>query len=224
MGFCPLQRMRIRKSTDPGFPRPGSFPSQRFYAPRGLLLPEPLWACSIPQTLLRFHREVGNRPVLPRVLLGQSPAPLNPTRPKVDPIQRQTGPARLRRADRSPSNPSPPRRACSRLLNGQYSRGREPQSAPPQLASEPVRGALLTAGAASCPSRRHTAPQVRCLPSLRVPRPSGRTHVATRSTDDRTTRQPPAPPPSRSNRSLLGTNSGQPLEVQPRRATRAGAH
>jgi hypothetical protein len=36
LGFFPLQRMRIRKSTNPGFPSPGLFPSQRFSRSQGL--------------------------------------------------------------------------------------------------------------------------------------------------------------------------------------------
>jgi hypothetical protein len=36
LGFFPLQRMRIRKSTNPGFPIPGLFPSQRFSRSQGL--------------------------------------------------------------------------------------------------------------------------------------------------------------------------------------------
>jgi hypothetical protein len=35
VGFVPLQRMRSRRSTNPGFPRPGSFPSQRFSRSQG---------------------------------------------------------------------------------------------------------------------------------------------------------------------------------------------
>jgi hypothetical protein len=36
VGFSPLQRMRSRRSTNPGFPRPGSFPSQRFSRSQGV--------------------------------------------------------------------------------------------------------------------------------------------------------------------------------------------
>jgi hypothetical protein len=35
LGFFPLQRMRSRRSTNPGFPRPGPFPSQRFSRSQG---------------------------------------------------------------------------------------------------------------------------------------------------------------------------------------------
>jgi hypothetical protein len=35
IGFLPLQRMRSRRSTNPGFPSPGLFPSQRFSRSQG---------------------------------------------------------------------------------------------------------------------------------------------------------------------------------------------
>jgi len=36
LGFLPLQRMRSRRSTNPGFPSPGLFPSQRFSRSQGV--------------------------------------------------------------------------------------------------------------------------------------------------------------------------------------------
>jgi hypothetical protein len=42
LGFFPLQRLRNRKSTNPGFPAPGSFPSQRFSRSQGFAPSETL--------------------------------------------------------------------------------------------------------------------------------------------------------------------------------------
>jgi hypothetical protein len=42
LGFLPLQRLRNRKSTHPGFPAPGSFPSQRFSRSQGVAPSETL--------------------------------------------------------------------------------------------------------------------------------------------------------------------------------------
>jgi hypothetical protein len=55
LGFCPLQRTELRKSTHPGFPSPGSFPSRRFSRPQGFSPSETARACSIPLPLLGFH-------------------------------------------------------------------------------------------------------------------------------------------------------------------------
>jgi hypothetical protein len=55
LGFCPLQRTELRKSTHPGFPSPGSFPSRRFSRPQGFSPSEAARACSIPLPLLGFH-------------------------------------------------------------------------------------------------------------------------------------------------------------------------
>jgi hypothetical protein len=55
LGFCPLQRTELRKSTHPGFPSPGSFPSRRFSRPQGFSPSETVRACSIPLPLLGFH-------------------------------------------------------------------------------------------------------------------------------------------------------------------------
>jgi hypothetical protein len=75
LGFCPLQRLWCRKSTNPGFPSPGSFPSRRFSRPQGFAPSGPLWAYSVPLTLLGFRQEgsrVGSAPlsglVLDRIL------------------------------------------------------------------------------------------------------------------------------------------------------------
>ena len=57
LGFGPFQRLRYRKSTHPGFPSPGMFPSRRFSRPQGFAPSGPLWACSIPLTLLGFRLE-----------------------------------------------------------------------------------------------------------------------------------------------------------------------
>jgi len=56
LGFCPLQRSELRKSTNPGFPSPGLFPSRRFSRPQGLTPSEAARAYSIPQPLMGFHR------------------------------------------------------------------------------------------------------------------------------------------------------------------------
>lgn len=55
LGFRPLQRTKLRKSTHPGFPSPGSFPSRRFSRPQGFSPSEAARACSIPLPLLGFH-------------------------------------------------------------------------------------------------------------------------------------------------------------------------
>lgn len=55
LGFCPLQRTKLRKSTHPGFPSPGMFPSRRFSRPQGLTPSETARACSIPLPLLGFR-------------------------------------------------------------------------------------------------------------------------------------------------------------------------
>ena len=55
LGFCPLQRTELRKSTHPGFPSPGKFPSRRFSRPQGLTPSEAARAYSIPQPLLGFR-------------------------------------------------------------------------------------------------------------------------------------------------------------------------
>jgi hypothetical protein len=55
LGFCPLQRTKLRKSTDPGFPSPGLFPSRRFSRPQGLTPSEAARACSIPLPLMGFR-------------------------------------------------------------------------------------------------------------------------------------------------------------------------
>jgi hypothetical protein len=55
LGFCPLQRPKLRKSTDPGFPSPGLFPSRRFSRPQGLTPSEAARACSIPLPLMGFR-------------------------------------------------------------------------------------------------------------------------------------------------------------------------
>lgn len=55
VGFLPLQRTELRKSTDPRFPNPGSFPSRRFSRPQGLTPSETARAYSIPLPLLGFH-------------------------------------------------------------------------------------------------------------------------------------------------------------------------
>jgi hypothetical protein len=55
LGFRPLQRTELRKSTCPGFPSPGLFPSRRFSRPQGFAPSETARACSIPQPLLGFR-------------------------------------------------------------------------------------------------------------------------------------------------------------------------
>jgi hypothetical protein len=75
LGFCPLQRPELRKSTDPGFPSPGLFPSRRFSRPQGLTPSEAARACSIPQPLMGFRLQslpvgrdaLAGQPVVPRV-------------------------------------------------------------------------------------------------------------------------------------------------------------
>jgi hypothetical protein len=75
LGFCPLQRTELRKSTDPGFPSPGLFPSRRFSRPQGLSPSEAARACSIPQPLMGFRLQslpigddaLAGKPVVPRV-------------------------------------------------------------------------------------------------------------------------------------------------------------
>jgi hypothetical protein len=57
IGSRPLQRTKLRKSTFPGFPDPGSFPSRRFSRPQGLSPSEAARACSIPLPLLGFCLE-----------------------------------------------------------------------------------------------------------------------------------------------------------------------
>jgi hypothetical protein len=54
IGSRPLQRTKLRKSTFPGLPDPGSFPSRRFSRPQGLSPSEAARACSIPLPLLGF--------------------------------------------------------------------------------------------------------------------------------------------------------------------------
>jgi hypothetical protein len=54
IGFRPLQRTKLRKSTFPRFPAPGSFPSRRFSRPQGFSPSEAARACSIPLPLLGF--------------------------------------------------------------------------------------------------------------------------------------------------------------------------
>jgi hypothetical protein len=55
LGFSPLQRTELRKSTHPGFPSPGKVPSRRFSRPQGLTPSEAARACSIPQPLMGFR-------------------------------------------------------------------------------------------------------------------------------------------------------------------------
>jgi hypothetical protein len=72
IGFCPLQRPKLRKSTDPGFPTPGSFPSRRFSRPQGFAPSEAARACSIPLPLLGFHLQ--SLPVGGDALAGKPPS------------------------------------------------------------------------------------------------------------------------------------------------------
>jgi hypothetical protein len=72
IGFCPLQRPKLRKSTDPRFPSLGSFPSRRFSRPQGLAPSEAARACSIPLPLLGFHLQ--SPPVGGDALAGKPPS------------------------------------------------------------------------------------------------------------------------------------------------------
>jgi hypothetical protein len=77
VGFCPLQRSRLWKSTNPGFPSPGLFPSRRFSRPQGFAPSRAARACSIPLPLLGFHLQ--DPPVGGDAPEGEAPRSVRPT-------------------------------------------------------------------------------------------------------------------------------------------------
>ena len=76
VGFCPLQRSELWKSTNLGFPSPSLFPSRRFSRPQGLTPSRAARACSIPQPLLGFHLQ--DPPLTGDALAGKPFAQLVP--------------------------------------------------------------------------------------------------------------------------------------------------
>jgi hypothetical protein len=83
IGFCPLQRSELWKSTNPGFPSPGLFPSRRFSHPQGFAPSRAARACSIPQPLLGFRLQ--DPPVGGDAPEGDAPRSVRPTEGYHDP-------------------------------------------------------------------------------------------------------------------------------------------
>jgi len=116
LGFCPLQRTKLRKSTYPGFPSPGPFPSRRFSRPQGFSPSETARACSIPQPLLGFHLQ--DPPLTEDALAGTLHSKLDP--PEAAATRRTQAAIGATRQSEAPKGiqPSrgtdePPRRAIS---------------------------------------------------------------------------------------------------------------
>jgi hypothetical protein len=87
LGFCPLQRMELWKSTLPGFPGPGMFPSQRFSRSQGFTpsktlvgMFQPTGAPGVPTAdLLRPDSSLAGKPLVelrpPKPFVARRPGP-----------------------------------------------------------------------------------------------------------------------------------------------------